>query len=57
MFGRRWYFSVLMALILPLLNGCDPVLEERKRDGMEVEPFAPREYIRMYQPEIIHPVE
>lgn len=51
MFSRRLMTSLLIAAIVPSTSGCDPVLEQRERDGLQVAPFAPREYIRIRQAE------
>jgi hypothetical protein len=50
-YRRQVLTFALMYTCCAILNGCDPVLEERKRNGLEVEPFAPREYIRVRQTE------
>lgn len=56
MYRRQLSVFVLMVVCLSIFSGCDPVLEERKRNGLEVEPFAPREYIRIRQLEDTDPL-
>lgn len=51
MLGQKLFVSILVVLIFPFTGGCDPVLEQRQRDGLQIEPFAPREYIRIRRPE------
>lgn len=47
MYRRRVFTLVLIYTYVSVLSGCDPILEERKRNGLELEPFASREYIRV----------
>lgn len=51
MLSRKVMASLLIAAIVPSAGGCDPVLEQRQRDGLHVAPFAPREYIRIREQE------
>lgn len=51
MLSRRLMVSLLITVIAPSVSGCDPVLEQRQRDGLQIAPFAPREYIRIRLPE------
>lgn len=47
MYRRHVFALALMYTCVFFLNGCDPILEERKRNGLELEPFTSREYIRV----------
>lgn len=44
-------FLLFTALLGSWLSGCDPVLSEREQNGLKMEPFAPREYIRLRRSE------
>lgn len=47
---RGMIVFILTFSFLSIASGCDPILEQRQKNGLELKPFAPREYIRVRRP-------